>query len=184
MTSHENLDMSNENKELASLLNKDTLIHSLPPNWSTLLEVFPALKGQEQNVVFTYAPHIYMLRDMQLPPDIAVHEAVHLKQQTDISPGIWWTRYIEDPEFRLAQELEAYGAQLHFWSAYRNAIYKTEKARLARDISSSFYGNMISFGEAESALQRIVKELGPREKLVDQMQERMRQKAEAEQRGS
>lgn len=167
-----------------NLLNEKTLKHELPPNWKTILEHFPSLQGMEQKVVFTYYPHIYMPRQIALPPDIAIHEHVHLHQQAVLSPGLWWKAYLSNPEFRLNQELEAYGAQLHWFTRFRNLIYKQEKHRLASDLSSEFYGNIISYGEAASRLQKIVNELGPLDKVIDQDEERRKTKREAERRGS
>jgi len=153
---------------MESLLNEDTLIHSLPPNWESLAEAFPSIRGQEQRVIFTYYPHIYMPREIPIPADLAVHENIHLHQQQLVTPGIWWQEYIINPEFRLSQELEAYGAQLHYWSAYRNLIFKQMHHNLAVDLSSDFYRNIISYSEASSQLKKIVNELGPLPKLIDQ----------------
>ena len=135
----------------------------LPPNWQDIKKAFPIVeeaKDSENNlrVVFTYAPYIYVPGGQRLPPDIYVHESIHLKQQ-GADPASWWTKYLNDSVFRLEQELEAYGAQLAMFNEAPNRVFEFMKDRLAQDISSEFYGRMIPFGIAASKIRRIAKSL-------------------------
>lgn len=157
--------------ELAKLLNDKTLKHELPPNWEELKKMFPAIEGQEQRIIFTYFPHIYMPREIALPPDLAVHESIHLHQQSEMTPGVWWENYIQNKEFRLHEELIAYGAQLHWWSAHRNAVFKLIQHQLATDLSSEFYGNIISYSEASTQIKKIAKSLGLKTKFSEEEKE-------------
>ncbi len=135
---------------------KDNIKHELPPNWDAVVEKFPAVADQQKNVVFTYAPFIYVPGGQELPPDLYMHESIHLKQQGDDAQS-WWDRYLTDADFRLDQELEAYGAQLAMFNYAGNARFEYEKNRLATDVSSALYGNMITYGEAVSQIRRIAK---------------------------
>lgn len=108
--------------------------------------------------MFTYAPYIYVPGGQKLNPDIYVHETIHLKQQ-GADPKTWWARYIAEDEFRLSQELEAYGAQLAMFNDGGNRVFEYMKDRLAQDLSSEFYGKLIPFGEAASKLRRIARSL-------------------------
>lgn len=81
----------------------------------------------------------------------------HVKQQKVMGPEAWWDKYFVDNKFRLDQEVEAYKNQLKF-------IYKVKKDRnfrfkaldtLARNLSSSAYGNMCKYSEAVELLTLI-----------------------------
>lgn len=87
-----------------------------------------------------------------LTPDLIVHEETHGEQQ-DMHPDvakIWWERYLHDPEFRVEQEAEAYGAQYRFICRQK----KDRNARtrwlntLANALSGPMYGNVCSYAEA------------------------------------
>lgn len=132
--------------------------HERPPNWEAIIAKFPIVKEFEERVVFTYAPYIYVPGAQRLNPDIYVHETIHLKQQ-GADPKTWWARYIAEDEFRLEQELEAYGAQLAMFNDAGNRVFEYMKDRLAQDLSSEFYGKLISFGEAASKIRRIAKSI-------------------------
>lgn len=139
---------------------KDNIKHELPPNWAAVVAKFPVVAEQQDRVVFTYAPYIYVPGGQELPPDLYVHESIHLKQQGD-APEVWWDRYLADADFRLEQELEAYGAQLAMFNNAGNRRFEYEKNRLATDVSSALYGNMVSYGDAVSQIRRIAKAITP-----------------------
>lgn len=89
-----------------------------------------------------------------LAPDIAAHEAVHIKQQKEIGTVEWWEKYINDPKFRLSQEVEAYQEQIAWLSENvkdRNELYR-KKRKIMNDISSSMYGDMCTYYEAQELL--------------------------------
>lgn len=137
--------------------------HELPPNWEDIVERFPVVKEAldahgNLRVVFTYAPYIYVPGGQRLHPDIYVHETIHLKQQGE-NPALWWDSYLKDDAFRLEQELQAYGAQLAMFNESGNRVFEYMKDRLAQDLSSVFYGKIISFGEAASKIRRIAKSI-------------------------
>lgn len=89
--------------------------------------------------------------------DLIVHEETHRDQQMSyLTPGEWWEKYLEDPEFRLSQEVEAYRNQ------YREFIKKCHDRnkiflfvhRIAGDLSSSLYGNMIDYQKAIKLIKK------------------------------
>lgn len=79
--------------------------------------------------------------------DVAVHELVHVKQQSEYKdPMDWWDRYFQDQRFRLAQEIEAYREQVKFLKENvkdRNTQYRAIR-QLAIDLASPMYGSIIS----------------------------------------
>lgn len=115
-----------------------------PPNYAEINQAFGPLSP---SVVFAYGDTIYAARPDELPADLIVHEKVHLRQQREVGgPEIWWRRYIDDPEFRLAQEVEAYRAQLASHSVKRER--RQVARRVALDLASSMYGSLVDRHEA------------------------------------
>lgn len=135
------------------------VVRDVPPNWTDIIQAFPIVAEAKDRVVFTFYPNIYVPGEKRLPPDVYVHETVHLKQQEAYGVEKWWDQYIYDPVFRLEQELEAYGVQLALYNDGRSRVFEYMKDRLAQDLSSEFYGRLISFGEAASKIRRIAKSL-------------------------
>src|SRR5258708_5588964 len=83
-----------------------------PPNIEDIRKVFPDL---QKGTVFTYGDTIYapdIYSEAQIESHIHVHEDVHARQQQN--PEEWWAKYLSDPNFRLSQELEAYGEQFRY----------------------------------------------------------------------
>ena len=92
------------------------LRHEWPPNIRAIRETFGS--KVDSSTIFTYAPNVYRLDEGVLPPQIIAHELVHIEQQGD-DPAGWWERYLEDPGFRLEQELEAHIVE---FTAYKQGI--------------------------------------------------------------
>ncbi len=84
-----------------------------PPVWDNARAVF---KINPDTVVFAYGDTIYNPGQVVIPDDIMVHEMVHIGQQKNSreEAALWWGKYMRDPEFRLSQEVEAYGKQYHY----------------------------------------------------------------------
>lgn len=145
---------------------KELIKKETPPNWLQITERFPLIKKRSMDVVFTYYPHIYIPGGRELTPDVRIHEYVHLDQQKELGVEQWWEQYLNDDDFRLEQELQAYGTQLAMFKEIPNKVFEYHKDRLARDLSSEVYGNIISFGEAVSKIRRIAKSI-QREKIIN-----------------
>ena len=125
----------------------------LPPKWiyDACVKQFGAnfLKGD----VFAGDNEIHCAYPELLPDDVVAHEELHMKQHVQYGFKYWWEQYLEDPEFRLAQEIEAYQAQYqymveHYNSKHRKFLLK----RIAHDLSGKLYGNLITFEEAKDAI--------------------------------
>lgn len=124
------------------------IVGEKPPNWEILEKKF---KVKWENVVVTYGDCVYSAK--QIPPDLVVHESVHVRQQGD-NPKEWWDKYLKDKEFRLNQELEAYKEQTIYIRKKvkdRNLQYRCIH-KLASDLSGEMYGKCISFHEAYKIL--------------------------------
>lgn len=81
----------------------------LPPNYRQIIDIL----GDVGNAVFCYGDTIYNPFNRDITPDIEIHEEVHSRQQGN-NPEIWYINYLTDRDFRLKQEVEAYGTQYAF----------------------------------------------------------------------
>lgn len=124
----------------------------LPPNYEEIIKTL----NPNEHTVFTYgdtlyAPHI--TDDKQIEDHLWIHEETHEQQQKN--PVEWWNRYLADPDFRLEQELEAYGKQYAF-VCKKNLNAKIKKLfleHIAADLCSPIYGGLLTQGEAESKIR-------------------------------
>jgi hypothetical protein len=121
------------------------IVRGYPPNYAEIRERL----SPSPRAVFAYGDVIYSPSGRAVSLDLVVHEEVHSRQQELVGgPESWWRRYIDDPAFRLEQEVEAYRAQ------YRVASSRSERRYLllhiCRDLSSRMYGNLVTSAEARA----------------------------------
>lgn len=118
-----------------------------PPVWEEANKLFK-LEELKLDTVFTYGNTLYNPSGHSIPMDLYAHEQTHAHQHNhdDTVAKLWWKRYLEDPDFRVEQEAEAYGAQYAF-------LCKREKDRnkraqmlwtLAQALSGPMYGGVIT----------------------------------------
>lgn len=126
-----------------------------PPNIGQIRKRFN-LNGKHP--IFTFGNQIYNPYGNPLPQHLIVHESVHSVQQEMFGEiGDWWERYLVDKEFRLSQELQAYQKQFKEIVETSGRQVKREwLKRLAKDLSSSLYGNLVSFEEAKQLIENYV----------------------------
>lgn len=94
--------------------------------------------------IFAYNKEIYS--NYELSEDLLLHEIKHIEQQNRIGADLWVEKYLNNRQFRLNEEVEAYQAQLAFIKD-RNQRYKL-KILCAKTLSSDLYGNIITFDKA------------------------------------
>jgi hypothetical protein len=128
---------------------------TFPPNYEQINETLHI--ADYTAAVFTFRDTLHNPHDTQIRPDLLTHEEVHAKQQGGDPEG-WWKRYLEDPQFRLEQEAEAYGVQYRFLKS----MLDTKKTKLvlmhlASDLSGPGYGNMVDFYKAETLIRHSAK---------------------------
>jgi hypothetical protein len=133
-------------------MNEITVIRSKPPIYD---KIVAKIGTPPETAVFTYGDAIYAPSDGALSDDLIEHEKKHVEQQRAIGKDEWWTRYLDDVDFRITQELEAYRAQ------YRavTASHKDRNARaralvsMAGTFAGTMYGRVISFHEASRLIK-------------------------------
>jgi hypothetical protein len=124
-----------------------------PPIWASVKKL---LDFNEKTTVFTYGDTVYNPAGAFITNDILVHESVHELQQNAMNvlgkfgAFCWWKKFLKDPQFRLAQETEAYQAQYQFVSHQMKDREKLNKylIHLAAQLSGIMYGRVIGFTEA------------------------------------
>lgn len=123
-----------------------------PPNYREILDAIPAVLNTKP--IFCYGDTIYNPHGREITPDLELHEAVHTRQQ-GASPEAWWSRYLSDADFRLAQELEAYGEQFALVKRHmRGRLRDYALNSMAQALSGATYGHLLSHGEAVSKIRR------------------------------
>ena len=123
-----------------------------PPNYEKIKSRLTVEKNKK--IVFTYGDTLYNPSNGFVSKDLEVHEKTHIKQQAMSTPDKWWEFYLTEDLFRLDQEVEAYRNQYRYFK--QNSVIKDRipqlLERLAHDLSSPVYGNIITF---EGALELI-----------------------------
>lgn len=123
-----------------------------------LQKILDAGMHPTQHVIFTYGDTIYNPYNVPLTADLVEHEEVHCKQQGKDPEG-WWTRYIDDPLFRVEEEVEAYAVQYTYICTQvrdRNRRHLVLRD-LARSLSSPIYGSVISPSSAYNLIKQRAK---------------------------
>lgn len=99
--------------------------------------------------IFAGGDSIYT--DYDLTPDLLIHELVHLRQQEEVGLKEWVYDFLYDVEKRLQYELEAYREQL---KSIKDRNHRAKIRHIsAIQLSSSLYGNIISFSDAFALLK-------------------------------
>lgn len=128
------------------------IVNEYPPNYDKIKDVFAV--DESAQVVFCYGETVYNPYRLPLRDDLIHHEAVHAKQQ-DEQIDEWWQKYIDDPLFRVSQELEAYGQQVKFIRQRQGELRAIRAAvSFSKYLASPVYGSAITSPEA---LKRMLK---------------------------
>ncbi len=130
------------------------VLNNKPAIFEKIKEAFPFVTDEfwKKGVIIPYGGKIYCAK--KLSQDLIVHEDTHLEQQAKIGCDLWWEKYLHDKDFRLAQELEAYGRQFRFMDKHYNNLAWIEMAKEfhIKALCSPQYGSMISVEEAKKLL--------------------------------
>ena len=125
----------------------------LPPNWDMIQATFKGVTW-ERGIIVTYGDTYYCKE--KVSDDLEAHEETHMRQQEAWGVEEWWKNYIENPVFRLDQEVEAYKNQLAFLRNKMMAFSRNERRykikqyqeHFAMILSSDIYGHMIQYNQA------------------------------------
>ena len=125
------------------------IVAGTPPNFEAIVARFPA--ARRRGVIFTWGDTVYVNGVPELPSQLKAHEAVHIDQQRRLwgGPERWWALYLDNPTFRLDQELQAHRAEYRTLKQLdRNAAARS-LTFIAERLASPLYGGMITVREAK-----------------------------------
>lgn len=153
------------------------IIRSHPPNIAEIEAAFPGV-SKTLTILYTYGDSIYTTGMGEIPEWIMEHEKVHSQRQYELGQRavsdhaeigvsledpfgfgakIWWESYIDDPGFRLEEELLAHRVELDVFSRFypdRNTRRVYLKS-IAKRLSSGMYGRMVSFEKAKRLIKNV-----------------------------
>jgi hypothetical protein len=127
-----------------------------PPNYRDIVD---ALGKPPEHVIYCFGDTIYNPSGKEITADLEIHEQVHSKQQ-GTAPELWWDKYLNNSEFRLQQEIEAYGEQYKFACKLVDEIgggVKMKnwlKEKMAQALSGKEYGGIITQQAAEARIKK------------------------------
>ena len=138
------------------------VVSGLPPN---IDEVDAAFHCRDQDVFYSWGDRVFSSHGQVVPPALQAHEQVHCDRQLVHPGGVvgWWRAYIEDPDFRLKEEILAHRAEYRWWvvrpdvdrpvTGFRSArLYHL--THIAKRLASPLYLNMIGLSEAKRLIER------------------------------
>lgn len=124
------------------------ILHTLPPNFAAINRAFN-VRGKP--VIYCYGGTIHNPSRIDVTPELIAHEAVHSEYQGNDPKG-WWEVYIDDPRFRLAQEIPAHAAE---YRAFCDRGRTDMLDKIAERLASPMYGSIIALDEARRILDRV-----------------------------
>lgn len=126
------------------------IVVARPPNYDEVIARFPF--AANHGVIFTYGQTIYNPSSVEISAALKCHESVHAQRQGEDEEEIraWWSRYLNEPMFRVEEELLAHRAEYRAfkgWTKDRNAVAR-ELDTIARRLSGPLYGGVLSYAAA------------------------------------
>lgn len=131
------------------------IVHEPPPNYAQVIAVFPYAKGV--GTFFTYGRCVFIPNPnwrhggLTLSEALMAHETVHADRQSNNAAG-WWRRYLDDPEFRLAEELPAHKAEFATFATDNRARRRAELRHIAHRLSGPLYGRLLTVHKAKQLI--------------------------------
>lgn len=127
------------------------IIKDFPPIFPEIKAVFPHAGSK---TLFAWGDVLYNPGGWTVPPELMAHEEVHGARQRRLGVERWWKQYLDDPEFRLMEELLAHQAE--YWYLCQNGNRAQRRAaltRTAKRLAAELYGKMVSVSEAKRLLK-------------------------------
>lgn len=122
------------------------IVQDFPPNIREIAKKFKITP----ETVFAYGDTLYNPLGHPISPDLMIHEETHEIQQQAYGVQQWWAMYLENPAFRLTQEVEAYRKQYEFLKTVLNRKGRLGALnQIAEQLSSELYGNICTKKEAK-----------------------------------
>lgn len=126
------------------------IVVDYPPNFD---EIDAALHVRGKHIIFAFGEKIYNPMGDDVGPWLVAHESVHGERQGSDILG-WWRRYLEDPDFRLAEEIPAHIAEYDWLKRYAPSRQQRRMAKkvVAQKLASPLYGRLVTPSKAKIIL--------------------------------
>lgn len=131
--------------------------------WPPIIDKIDAVfhVKERRDIIFAWGDTIYAPHGQFVPFELRAHEAVHGSRQMRHPESIegWWLDYLQDPEFRLVEEVPAHYAELNFMCAGANRAQRRRALSIvAKKLASPLYrfGSLMNYELAKRIL-----EIGP-----------------------
>ena len=143
--------MSNDKAALEPWMQE--VVCDFPPLYDEIAAVFRI--HERRDVVFSFGSIMYNPYALPLPDEIVVHEAVHGDRQGRGDKVLdWWKRYMEDPAFRLTEEVYAHRAEYRWLLGHGNRKQRRQACkRVAGRLASPTYGRLTTTKKASRLLK-------------------------------
>lgn len=128
------------------------IVYAKPPNYERIAEAFDI--ENSPGVIFTYGNKLYVPAGERLKIDkpLMKHEETHARQQKAMGIDAWWDNFLNDRNFRLSQELEAYREQYRAMADIPLEQRIGYLDHICKDLSGAMYGNILSYDEAKAVI--------------------------------
>lgn len=129
------------------------ILKAFPPNYVELKRVFNL--GARTDVIFSYGDTIYAPGGNKIHPALIAHEEAHGERQRDLGVAEWWRHYIENPKFRLGEEIIGHRAE---WRQFKQNSANSRKAKdnalahICKRLSGPLYLGLITYDAAVAAV--------------------------------
>lgn len=126
------------------------VIKAYPPMYPQIKSTFGL--RDDAGVIFSWGDRIFVPNlTCPLSASLLEHESIHGARQLAFDGGVtrWWHKYLEDPQFRLDEEIPAHRAE-YAWHVKNEGRGGRERAlnKVALRLSGALYKNMVSYNEA------------------------------------
>jgi hypothetical protein len=156
------------------------IVNAYPPNIDKIDAAIGPRSGRP-GVFYAYGQSIFNPDDVQIPPWIVAHEAVHAWRQLNpvfVAPNpeivakyaamstfekveAWWDAYLADEEFRFAEELVAHAAEYRYFCSVKThdrALRRRYLHAIAERLVGPLYGAKLRVERAKEQIKKVAKE--------------------------
>lgn len=108
-------------------------------------------------IMFAWGDRLFIPSgSLDVAPHLMAHEEVHSGRQGHSEPGIllWWRAYLDDEQFRLAEEIVAHRAEYEHLARHGGGRQARRRhlAITAARLAAPLYGRLISVADAKKVL--------------------------------
>lgn len=119
-------------------------------------------------IIFSFGNAIYNPKGIGVPPWLLAHEAVHGERQLAMGDTTdWWTRYINDLQFRFDEELPAHVAEYRWFLENGNRAMKRQGLHgIAKRLAGPLYKGLIGYERARGAIKARARDAAYEPRLI------------------